>query len=99
MSKEVVQVDGEAVELSDTPTKSKEEMYEEIRQVFILFASSAPVQVRITLIKLMALMIELIHWQHDPSGRHPSPSEMLMMSGEGGVGLEVGNTSSRKFDA
>jgi hypothetical protein len=99
--KEQVQYDGNVIELSDTPAKSRDEVYEEIRILYSAMSLSLPT-LRPFVQQLYSLSIELIHWQYDESGKHLAPSDMfaeaILRSSEP-LNSKVGQGKPTKFDA
>ena len=77
MSKEILLDENTKLTLSEKATKTHDEIVTELQRLLILLGTTSPA-IRSAIEPLAQMMAELVHWMHDPSGQHPTPSEMLM---------------------
>ena len=91
---------GKEIELSETASKTPEQVEEEIMKLGQALIAYNPLMALTIKIQLSAMM-ELMHWIYDASGEHDSPSKIISQYLEDRNALKEIDASGEppKFDA
>lgn len=96
MSQEIETVGGKTITLEDKAVKTRDQIYDEAAAMLSALAMLLPVfRSAVVIETVAAALTEFVHWMHDPTGTHASPSQMISAS----IARHAEEKGKPKFDA